>query len=68
MQPAYGVSVSGASLVNPESASVGHVARALNGFYGTFLERCIKENEEFAKMAETDCYRENCQNNDKVLG
>ncbi len=53
-------------LVNPATASLGDVISALNGFYSTYLERCIRENEEFALGAETDCYRENCQSNDKV--
>jgi len=52
--------------VDPSTASLGDVINALNGFYSTFLERCIKENEEFAQGAEADCYRENCANNDKV--
>jgi hypothetical protein len=53
--------------VDPKTASLGDVIRALNGFYSTYLERCIRENEEFAQGAETDCYRENCQSNDKVF-
>ncbi len=53
--------------MDPRTASLGDVVKALNGFYSNYLERCIKENEEFALGAETDCYRENCQSNDKVL-
>ena len=52
--------------MDPKTATLGDVIGALNGFYTTFLERCIKENEEFAQNAETACYRENCANNDKV--
>ncbi len=53
--------------MNPETASLKDVVTALNGFYGNYLERCIKENEEFARGAEADCYRENCSQNDKVI-
>ena len=53
-------------LVHPETVSLQDMAKALNGFYSTYLERCILENEEFARGAEADCYRENCHNNDKV--
>lgn len=49
-------------------ATLEDVIGALNGFYTTYLERCIRENEEFALRAENDCYRENCQENDKVAG
>jgi hypothetical protein len=54
-------------LVDPKTVTLGGLATALNGFFVTFLERCIKENEEFASGQESDCYRENCQMNDKVL-
>lgn len=53
--------------MNPDSASLKDVIRALNGFYSTYLERCIKENEELAAGAENDCYGENCSQNDKVI-
>jgi hypothetical protein len=52
--------------VDPKTVTLGGLATALNGFFVTFLERCIKENEEFASGQESDCYRENCQMNDKV--
>jgi hypothetical protein len=58
--------VSEVQLVNPSTASLKDVIQALNGFYSNYLERCIKENEEFAHGAELDCYRENCQMSDKV--
>jgi hypothetical protein len=65
LQPSYGAQMNG-MLVNPATASIEDIAIALNGFYSTYLERCIKENEEFALTAESTCYKENCQNNDKV--
>ncbi len=65
-QPNYGASVSGRQLVDPKTVTLGGLATALNGFFVTFLERCIRENEEFASGQESDCYRENCQMNDKV--
>ncbi len=52
--------------MDPRTASLGDVIKALNGFYSNYLERCIRENEEFAQGAEADCCRENCQSNDKV--
>ena len=53
--------------MNPDSASLKDVIRALNGFYSTYLERCIKENQEFAAGTENNCYGENCSQNDKVI-
>ena len=39
----------------------------MNSFYVEFLERNIRVNEEFANLQESDCYRENCKQNDKVM-
>ena len=58
--------MSGRRLVDPATVTLSGLATALNGFFVTFLERCIKENEEFAAAQESDCYRENCLMNDKV--
>lgn len=60
------VSGADAKLVDPESVTIHGLAVAVNGFYADFIDRCIKENEEFARNAEADCYRENCKQNDKV--
>ncbi len=53
-------------MVDPKTVTLDGLANALNGFFVTFLERCIRENEEFASGQESDCYRENCLMNDKV--
>jgi hypothetical protein len=44
LQPNYGASVSGRRLVDPNTVTLGGLATALNSFFVTFLERCIKEN------------------------
>lgn len=53
-------------LVDPEVVTVRDLAVAMNSFYVDFLERCIRENREFARLQESECYRENCKQNDKV--
>lgn len=52
--------------MDPETVTVKELAVKVNGFYSEFLERVLKENEEFSNLQEADCYRENCRQNDKV--
>ncbi len=51
----------------PENASTVQIVHALNNFYDDFLERCIRDNHDYANQMDINDGEFNKQNASKVL-
>jgi len=60
------VAQAGPSRLLEEGASTGQIVNALNNFYGQFLNKCIRDNIDYASQQDQNDHEANIRSATKV--